>query len=164
MSHLCAILLGARVSAASASPAAASRPFQNRVPSRAGTALRRALLSMKQRLADPECQRVLSDFGVPDSTGVTVGEHIEALLFKDGSGQLLCSTPGVLAFTRVGGDTILVCAEQFARAVERDPTFAEIVLIHEVLHTLGVAENPPPSREITARVAERCGDWRARRP
>jgi len=29
-------------------------------------------------------------------------------------------------------------------------------IIHEMLHTLGLGENPPSSREITQRVNERC--------
>jgi hypothetical protein len=30
------------------------------------------------------------------------------------------------------------------------------LIIHEMLHTLGLGENPPSSREITQRVTERC--------
>ena len=32
----------------------------------------------------------------------------------------------------------------------------EATLIHEALHTLGLGENPPTSREITSRVVSRC--------
>jgi hypothetical protein len=39
----------------------------------------------------------------------------------------------------------------------RQASQAEIAVIHEALHTLGLGENPPDSREITRRVAERCG-------
>jgi hypothetical protein len=38
---------------------------------------------------------------------------------------------------------------------ERDR--AEAVVIHEVLHTLGLDENPPSSDQITTRVERRCG-------
>jgi hypothetical protein len=31
-------------------------------------------------------------------------------------------------------------------------------LIHEVLHTLGLGENPPSSAEITERVLRHCGE------
>jgi hypothetical protein len=34
----------------------------------------------------------------------------------------------------------------------------EIIIIHEVLHTLGLRENPPSSEEITRQVTRRCGD------
>jgi hypothetical protein len=39
----------------------------------------------------------------------------------------------------------------------RDSSTSEILIIHEVLHTLGLGENPPPSADITARVMARCG-------
>jgi len=164
-------LLGGGVSQAAAGPSSPTEPrgIRVRVPHRAGTAVRRAVLSVKRRLADRECQRVLSDFSshalgrplhdVLDSWGRTPEEHLDTLVFKDGSWKPTCASPETLAFTHVGSDTIYVCASQFNRATERDPTFAEIVLIHELLHTLGLGENPPSSREITAQVTERCGDF-----
>ena len=128
------------------------------------------MLSVKRRLSDGECRRVFSDFqsrtlgrplgDVLQSRGLTAEKHLETLVFKDGSGKPACASPGILAFTQVDGDTVFVCAPQFTRAVESNPGFAEIVLIHELLHTLGLGENPPTSGEITARVEERCGDWR----
>jgi hypothetical protein len=33
---------------------------------------------------------------------------------------------------------------------------AEAILIHEILHTLGLGENPPSSAEITRQVWRRC--------
>ena len=33
---------------------------------------------------------------------------------------------------------------------------AEAMVIHEMLHTLGLGENPPTTFEITDRVRERC--------
>jgi hypothetical protein len=47
-----------------------------------------------------------------------------------------------------------VCGTGFAT---RGRTFRENALIHEMLHTLGLRENPPSSAEISRRVAERCG-------
>jgi hypothetical protein len=34
---------------------------------------------------------------------------------------------------------------------------AEILLIHELLHALGLGENPPTSARITDAVMHRCG-------
>jgi hypothetical protein len=34
---------------------------------------------------------------------------------------------------------------------------ADVLLIHEMLHSLGLGENPPSSREITEHVVARCG-------
>jgi hypothetical protein len=164
------LLLALPALGGAAEPSEAKERYRIRVPHRAGTAVRRAVLSVQRRLADGECRRVLSDFSsrtqgqplrdVLESRGVTAEEHLAALVFKDGSGKPTCASPEILAFTQVDGDTVYVCAPQFTRAVENDPAFADVVLIHELLHTMGLGENPPTSREITARVEERCGDWR----
>jgi len=37
-----------------------------------------------------------------------------------------------------------------------DPFLADVALIHESLHSLGLGENPPSSSEITSRVISRC--------
>jgi hypothetical protein len=37
-----------------------------------------------------------------------------------------------------------------------NPTLAEAMVIHEMLHTLGLGENPPTTFEITDRVMARC--------
>jgi hypothetical protein len=138
------------------------------VPHQAGTTVRRALLSARRRLAGESCRRVLADFdsvletgslsSVLERRGGTVDGHLDSLVFKDGSGRPRCARPEIVAFTHVGSGTVFVCAQSFVRVAERDPAFAEIILIHEALHTLGLGENPPTSREITARVEERCGD------
>ena len=39
----------------------------------------------------------------------------------------------------------------------RNRQTAEIIVIHEFLHTLGLGENPPTSEAITAQIALRCG-------
>jgi len=39
----------------------------------------------------------------------------------------------------------------------RDPGLAEAVMVHELLHTLGLREDPPTSLEINRRVFARCG-------
>jgi hypothetical protein len=40
--------------------------------------------------------------------------------------------------------------------VQLNEAVAEATVIHEALHTLGLGENPPTSREITAGVLKRC--------
>jgi hypothetical protein len=39
-----------------------------------------------------------------------------------------------------------------------DPAGVEMIVIHELLHVLGLGENPPTSEAITARVVARCSD------
>ena len=153
-------------------PAAApAEPLRVQVPHQAGASVRRALLSARHRLAGESCRRVLSDFdsvlerrslgAVLESRGGTAEGHLDTLVFKDGSGHPRCARPEILAFTSVGSDTVFVCARSFVRVAQREPALAEMVLIHEALHTLGLGENPPTSGEITARIEERCGDQKA---
>ena len=51
----------------------------------------------------------------------------------------------------------MVGAWLFAAQRRHDRRQTEVILIHETLHTLGLGENPPSSREITSRVLARCG-------
>ena len=67
-----------------------------------------------------------------------------------------CQT-AVLAFTKDGSYTIETCAVDFKRLFDRDRRVAELVIIHELLHSLGLGENPPTDSAINARVAARCG-------
>jgi hypothetical protein len=54
---------------------------------------------------------------------------------------------------------VFVC-RTFAEVQLRQPGVAESMVIHEILHTLGLGENPmpgqPTSIEITQRVEARC--------
>jgi hypothetical protein len=68
-----------------------------------------------------------------------------------GSGR--CASAGAAAFT-AGGAAVFVCETSF-RTLSRGARAN--ALIHEMLHTLGLRENPPSSAEISRRVAERCG-------
>jgi hypothetical protein len=83
-------------------------------------------------------------------------EHLARLRIHDGEipkGSRRCASPGAAAFTS-GGAAVFVCGTNFH---SRGRTFRENALIHEMLHTLGLRENPPSSAEISRRVAERCG-------
>ena len=129
-------------------------------------AVRRAVEHAENRLADPRCQGVLSDF--PDelgplgaklqASGRTPAQALGDLRFFDDGMAPQCQTGTVMAFTHPGSQVIRVCGRQFS---DRDPEAATIIVIHEFLHALGLGENPPTGREITARVAARCGRrWR----
>jgi hypothetical protein len=143
-----------------------------RVPAAGGMAVRRAVLAARQRLADDRCREVFGAFALPDGASLaavleglerTPQEQLDRLVFTDGSRRPPCASPAVLAFTHPGREIVYVCASQFRNAVRADPAYAEIVLIHELLHTLGLGEDPPTSLEITALVRDRCGDHVARR-
>jgi hypothetical protein len=63
---------------------------------------------------------------------------------------------GVLAVAFPGSPAVFVCSKAFREVYRKHPLYAEATLIHEALHTLGLGENPPTSREITSRVVKRC--------
>ena len=123
--------------------------------------LKRARERARERLGDPRCLAVLADFEsvnggrldlVLRSTGRTAQEQIDLLVLESGLGRAGCGQ-GQLAFTRVGSPVVSVCLRSFTllRPVKR-----EAVLIHEMLHSLGLGENPPESVTITRQVLKRC--------
>jgi hypothetical protein len=58
--------------------------------------------------------------------------------------------------TSVGVPRVFVC-RPFLRTVNRERPAAEVYVIHEMLHALGLGENPPTSAFIADRVRRRCG-------
>jgi hypothetical protein len=130
----------------------------------AAASVRRALRSVERRLGDPRCRRVFTDFAGPDGRplqarlderGQAPQDYLGTILFYDGSASAPCANRNVLAATSPGNRVVLVCAAQVARA--RGPREIEAVILHEMLHSLGLEENPPSSAAITARVVARCG-------
>ena len=78
------------------------------------------------------------------------------ILFYDGTRHRLCQRGGVLAVAHPGSRVVEVCPEAIRARYHRDPRYVEAILIHEALHTLGLAENPPTSFQITTQVLARC--------
>jgi len=127
----------------------------------------RAVSGAGQRLARPACQQVFTDFsdqsGQPllarlAASGRTAAQYLaEQVRFVDGEDAPLCrrGSPAA-AFTTPGNGVVHVCPA-FADLGGHNPTAAEVVVIHELLHTLGLGENPPSSREISQQVTLRCG-------
>jgi hypothetical protein len=87
-----------------------------------------------------------------DSSG-----YLAELLFVDGSGSRLCAE-GAIAFTSPGQRVVRVCGRRFVHEWRGNPRRAQALLIHELLHTLGLGENPPSSEEITNIVLAHCDD------
>jgi len=117
-----------------------------------------------RRLQSPECQQVLSDFRDPQgrtplenlsSFAVGPDEYLAQIPFLDGQSRPLCQGQSQLLTTR-GVARVLVC-RSFMQTVQQQRDMAEIYVIHEMLHTLGLDENPPTSLEITQQVKRRCG-------
>ena len=125
---------------------------------------RRALDRAHALLANPACAAVLTDF--KDGEGRALTERLSALgvdaqtylgwiLFIDGTREALC-TKGAIAFTAPGIRIVRLCATEVTRVSQLRPDYVAGALIHEMLHTLGLGENPPASHDITRRVRDRC--------
>ena len=116
-----------------------------------------------RKLENPACQELFTDF--TDSEGRTLLENLGSqtpadslaeMIIRDGEipkGSGRCAVPGSSAFT-AGGAVVFICGRNFHS--ER-PSHRAVALIHEMLHTLGLRENPPSPAEITAQVELRCG-------
>jgi hypothetical protein len=127
--------------------------------------VRRALAGADRLLAEPACREVLTDFRdasartlkeALDGSGVGARTYLRLIVFTDGRGLKACGSKGTLAATAPGSRVVFICPRAFVEAASGDPEEAEATLIHEMLHSLGLGENPPRSRDITARVRARC--------
>lgn len=132
-----------------------------------GDAARGALRAASKRLAKPACQSVLSEFrderGLPlteklRELGTSAQAYLRLVVFLDGGASPQCAKPGVLAFTSRSSRVVYLCGRDFERAARRDPRETQITLIHELLHTLGLGENPPTPRDISFRVLQHCSE------
>jgi hypothetical protein len=132
------------------------------VKGKAGAALKQAVEDARSRLRQPACLAVLGDFDVAleeplNASGVAADQWLDRIVFADGVGQAACRRSDVLFATAAGSRVVFACAQRFALLVARDPDLGAALVIHEMLHTLGLPEGPPTSGEITARVRKRCG-------
>jgi hypothetical protein len=126
--------------------------------------LRHTIRGVLEWLQRSECRAVLSDF--QDASGSSVSEllsrrnqsleeHMQSLFFEDGRHLRGCQRRLWYAATSPGSHFIHVCPGKFHELLGR-PLQARAVILHEVLHSLGVEEDPPSSHEITAGVLARC--------
>jgi hypothetical protein len=131
-------------------------------------AVRRAVEGAASRLASPRCQEVLTAFRDAsgrtlrenlDALGVDAPDHLLRLYFYSGDGTVTCDRPGtrVFAATAPGSRVVFVCLSAFRSHQRRAPVYAEVIIIHEALHSLGLGEDPPSSEEITYRIQVSCG-------
>ena len=104
-------------------------------------------------LAEPGCGRVLTDFrdqkGKPladrlVAMDVDIRTYVTMIVFIDDSRHPHCAS-GAVAFTEPGGRVVRLCVDRLKEAWAKDRTFTLAVVIHELLHTLGLGENPPSS-------------------
>jgi len=124
------------------------------------------------RLDDPACSRVLTDFkdrggrtleSNLQPLGVSPSRYLLELSFVDGTRLPVCRNETVMMAVTPGVPRVFVCPQgvgrlnsRLSRVEFRSGSLAEAMVIHEMLHTLGLGENPPSTLEITERVRERC--------
>ena len=132
----------------------------------AGIAVKRAASGAARRLASQRCQQLMTEFadvhGQPlvrklTAFGRTPSEYVTDLRFVEARDAPLCRWGATLAFTTPGRRIIQVCPAAFKRWYRDDARLVELIVIHEMLHSLGLGEKPPTSEAITARVATACG-------
>jgi hypothetical protein len=130
----------------------------------AHVAARKALDAAWQLLGRSGCAAMLEGFN--DEAGRPLTERLAALsvdlqtyltmvLFIDGTREDACAT-GVFGFTSPGSRVVRLCVGELKRTAQLDLDVAAASFIHEMLHTLGLGENPPSSRQITRRVLSAC--------
>ena len=124
--------------------------------------LKRAREGARERLADPQCLAVLTDFEsvnggrldqVLRASGRTAQEQLDHLVLESGLGRPLCDRRVSLAFTQVHSRVVSICLRPFTLLRRQEQ---QAVIIHEMLHSLGLGENPPESVAITKQVLKRC--------
>ena len=146
----------------------AVRADETQVDSRLAPVLRSAVTLAAARLRVSACAAVVGDFrdeatGHPlterlGETGQTASEYFSHwLTFASGFGLRPCKNSERIAYTSPGSRVVFVCPDQFRTAWRKNEGTAANVLIHEALHSLGLGENPPDSKAITAQVQARCG-------
>jgi hypothetical protein len=101
----------------------------------------RSAASQRSQAAQPNCQ-----------------QYLEVIRFE----QATRGCRDTIAYTAPGSRVVFLCAPAIERAWRENPDHLVASLIHEMLHTLGLGENPPSSAEITARVLSGCGRLQAR--
>jgi hypothetical protein len=134
---------------------------------RDGVTVTQAVLGALDRLEDARCRALFSEFMEPsgrrlqevlDAGGETAQSRLRSLLFYDGSrlSRSSCRPPSPMAFTVPGSRVIFVCGRELRSAAERSRALADAVIIHELLHSVGLGENPPAPKAITDAVLARC--------
>ncbi len=131
-----------------------------------GAALERARARAGEKLESPACRLVLTDFRDESGrtldenlaeTGLSAAAYLLGLELRSGRNEDTCHRGHIDAFTHVSASTVWVCAGGSLDMTSPRVALGPNTLIHEMLHTLGLGENPPSTFEITERVSARCG-------
>ncbi len=130
-----------------------------------GPRIAEAVADTVARLDTTPCALVLADF-VDSRTGATLAEnlaatgrtaseHVESLVFRGAPGLRPMANRHVFAFTVPTSRVVLLCREDLLR-IQNQRRLLTALVLHEVLHTLGLRKDRPSSVAITERVLARC--------
>lgn len=94
--------------------------------------------------------------------GQSISSWVSGLSFFNGSTWSTCSNSVKMAFTTMPGSHVVMVCPQFSSYESGTPGQAADTIIHEILHTLGLGENPPNESqptptEIQDAVEDACG-------
>ncbi len=153
------------LSLALALPAAARPGAEVRVDPVFGSRVAEAVAEATRRLDTPACAAVLSDFVDRRTggtlaenlaaTGRTASEHVASLRFREAPGARLRPGRRPFAYTVPASRDVFLDRGELLR-VANQPRLTTAVVLHEVLHTLGLRDDHPSSVAITERVLSRC--------
>ncbi len=152
--------------------AAQSSPFNQPLSGEDAAAVEQARSGAMRKLRDPECLKVLTDFRDGDGRtlaenlepwGMSAADYLQRLPFRHGGSLPICRREAVALVATEGSLPVYLCPAAgghprslFAAVQAGNSSLAEAMVIHEMLHSLGLGENPPTQSEITARVRARC--------
>ena len=131
-----------------------------------GVIVQSAVVGAIERLEHPACAGLLEEFHASNGLtlaahlsdlSVTPAEYLRTLWFADADDQSVChQIRGPIAFTAQGHPVVYVCGFHFVSTYQRSPAYAQILVIHEMLHAAGLGENPPSSEQISRAAMARC--------
>ena len=125
-----------------------------------------ALDGASQWLTAPACSSGLAELQDPNGIplaqplahhGTSWHQYLQWISFYEGQPGAPCGRGDLIAFTALGSRVVFICPKAFLAVWRRDPPRAKALVMHEVLHTLGVAERPASAEQITDQVLRVCG-------
>lgn len=165
-----AVILGITLASGTNAGSARAEPLSRALNSRriplgpSAMALTPAVALATERLGTADCRQIfeeLRDFtGRPVARRLEAGErspsaHFARLTFLE-STEGPCRKDVTAAWSVAGDPRVRVCPRTFGAVAAHDRREAAAILIHEALHTLGVAEDAAPE-PLTTFVKRRCG-------
>ena len=146
--------------------AASAAEFKVRIPNVADArAVQLAVAGAAGRLQSDRCQEVLTRFrdragrtlrANLEVSGQTPSGYLAGIWFYPGSDLAVCQSRRVYAATAPGSRVVFLCLPQFRNHQWAAGADAEVVIIHEMLHSLGLGEDPPSPEQISYEVQRAC--------